>query len=384
MLKKMPIKLRLTVLSMLLLTLCCVGLTTILNLSANRMANTIEATLMTPARTIGREAPPRAGAEQAVSERAVSGQAALVSLDQAQVARVAFLNESIAAMILFVVLGGGLTYFISGRALRPLKDLSGQMKNRTVHNLSEKLPVPESRDEIAELTCAFNEMSAKLEAAFAMQKRFSQSAAHELRTPLTVIKTKVEVFGKRQAPTPAEYGHLLSTILPHIDRLAELIKDLLNLTNMDAINCDEPINLMALLGDVAAELSGLAQEKGIRVTVAGETLDIQGNASLLHRAFYNLVENAIKYNRDGGEVEIQLSCAAGKRVIAVSDGGIGIAQSARALIFEPFYRVDKSRSRQMGGAGLGLSTVKAIIEKHHGSITVSERPTGGTVLTVTL
>lgn len=374
MMKKIPIRLRLTALSILLLSVCCAGLTVILNLSASRMVNVIEAT---PVR------PPAAAADEG-GEIPPLPMTVLTPSKQAQAARYQFQYQSVLVMLLVILTGGGLTYYMTGKALTPLQELRAQMNNRTVHNLSEELVVPHSRDEIADLTVSFNQMSNKLNEAFAMQKRFSQSAAHELRTPLTVLKTKVDVFKKKRAHTPAEYDKLLSVITTHTDRLSDLVKDLLDLTNMDALDCNEKLALKALLLELAQELAPLAAERGVTLSVGGIEQQITGNKSLLHRAFYNLVENGIKYNLENGAVSISVDCSQGRPAVHISDTGIGIPQEMQELIFEPFFRVDKSRSRQMGGAGLGLATVRAIIEKHHGQIAVEKKPAGGTVFTVTL
>lgn len=377
MLKKMPIRLRLTVLSILLLTTCCVGLTVILNLSANHMADVIESIPIMPATQVTPNAEPT---EQTLA----LGVTELNPPDGTQMARDNFLHQSILYMLLVVALGGGLTYYISGKALKPLQELSSQMKNRTVHNLSEDLPIPEGHDEIADLTYSFNEMSGKLNEAFAMQKRFSQSAAHELRTPLTVLKTKVDVFKKKKEHTPEEYDKVLSIIATHTNRLSDLVKNLLNLTNMDALPCNEAIKLKKMLADVSEELSDLTKDKNVTVTLCGEEQTVFGNHSLLHRAFYNLIENAIKYNTENGKVQILITSALDRCTVRIADTGIGVPDELWELIFEPFFRVDKSRSREMGGTGLGLSTVKSIVDKHHGQITILENPAGGTVFEITL
>ncbi|MEG1190748.1 MAG: ATP-binding protein [Oscillospiraceae bacterium] len=387
MLKKVPIRLRLTILSVLLLSLCCLGLTMILNLSANKMADVIEAMPVTPAVEAGKD-PKGAEAEKNPPTAEMMPEIGLSAItspsEGSAAARNRFFQSSLIYMILVVVAGGGMTYYISGKALRPLGELNSQMKNRTVHNLSDTLPIPQSHDELAELTRSFNEMSAKLEEAFAMQKRFSQSAAHELRTPLTVLKTKVEVFKKKPAHTAEEYESLLSVITSHTNRLSALVKDLLDLTNMDALDCNEDLELKALGAEVAEELSGLAEARGVRLELLGGEQRTKGNRSLLHRALYNLLENAIKYNVENGSVELLVSAEENKSLITITDSGVGIPRDARELIFEPFYRVDKSRSRQMGGAGLGLATVKSIIDKHQGKITVSENPKGGTIFRLSL
>lgn len=378
MMKKMSIRLRLTILSIFLLIFCCIGLTVILNYSANRMADVIEAVPVTPAVEFGAKITPSMQVTTAIDMET------LMPSETSQAARNRFLYQSFAYAGMIIVLGGVLTYYVSGKALRPLQELSAQMKNRTVHNLSQELPLPQSKDEIADLTRSFNEMSGKLDEAFAMQKRFAQSAAHELRTPLAVIKTKVDVFEKKQIHTPEEYHKLVTVITTYINRLSDLVKDLLNLSNMDALDCDEQIELKKMLFDVVHELSSLAAEKKLAITMEGIEKEIVGNKSLLHRAFYNLIENAIKYNVEGGTVRISVMTNENQVTIAVSDSGIGIPSELGEQIFEPFFRVDKSRSRQMGGAGLGLPMVKAVVDKHHGILKWSENPGGGSVFTITL
>lgn len=373
----MSIQLRLTVLSVLLLTVCCVGLTIILNVSASRMADVIETIPLITAQM----AQP---GEVLLEEMNTIEQIPITKAETSQGARTEFLKNSIFYVVFVVIIGGGMTYYLSGKALQPLKALSVQMNNRTVHNLSEDLPMPESRDEIADLTCAFNEMSRKLDDAFAMQKRFSQSAAHELRTPLAVLKTKVEVFKKKKEHTPEAYDKLLCVIITQTNRLGDLVRDLLSLTNRDELLGNEAVELKDMLSDICNELSEIAKDKHINVIVCGQESIVQGSQSLLHRAFYNLIENAIKYNVEGGKVIVEMSKSEEHTVISIADTGIGIPVNLQELIFEPFFRVDKSRSRQMGGAGLGLSIVKSIVDKHHGQLKVSNNLGGGTIFEVIL
>ncbi|MEG0766120.1 MAG: histidine kinase dimerization/phospho-acceptor domain-containing protein, partial [Clostridia bacterium] len=271
MLKRIPLRLRLTLLSILLLAACCVGLTIVLNLSAYHMADAIEAIPMMPSIPLTPSIKPPPAAETSASHLS----------EKSQRARSTFSYQSILYMLFVVAIGGGLTYNLSGKALQPLRELSHQMHHRTVHNLSQALPVPKSHDEIADLTRAFNEMSRKLGDVFAMQKRFSQSAAHELRTPLAVLQTKVEVFAKKKEHTAVEYDQLLSVITTHTHRLTNLVKDLLDLTNMDALACDETIALKALLAEVTAALSEPAKEKNVSLTLVGEEQMIRGNRTLL-------------------------------------------------------------------------------------------------------
>ncbi|MBZ9685667.1 HAMP domain-containing histidine kinase [Clostridium estertheticum] len=377
MLKKMPLRLRLTFLTILLLTICCVGLTLILNLSAFRMVDMIEATSMTPAKSTVEEKIP-----SPLNDTALSIPTPPSTISQS--ARKGFRLESIFYMMLIISFGGALTYYISGKALKPVNELSCQMKKRNVLNLSEDIEIPKAKDEISDLTLSFNEMMHKLNEAFLMQQRFSQSAAHELRTPLAVLQTKVEVFKKKKSHTSEEYESLIEVIGNHTNRLIALVKNLLDMTNMEDLELNEEISLKNLVDDVASALSLLSKDKNILINLPSDDRTVLGNYDLLYRAFYNLIENAIKYNNANGQIDISIIFGGEKSVVEISDTGIGIPQDMQQIIFEPFFRVDKSRSRQMGGAGLGLSIVKTIIDKHNGEITVTDNKNGGSCFKIVL
>lgn len=380
MLKKMPIRLRLTVMTVTLLTVCCVGLTLILNLSADRMATKIDATLVLPAKEIGED-----GSFNDSFQAPASSLVPTVPSDDSQKARVDFRMESIIYMLLVVVGGGLLTYYISGKALKPLDTLNGQVKNINVHNLSETLSVPPTKDEIAELTVTFNEMTDKLDNVFTMQGRFSANAAHELRTPLAVLQTKVDVFKKKADHTKEEYDALISVIEKQTNRLRGLVDNLLDMTNMDVIGEQSSIYVKDMFEDIILELSHIAKDNHVTLSLDCDHSVVFGNTDLLYRAFYNLVENGIKYNIDGGTVEVIVNRLSKEQVlIQIKDTGIGIDEKDKVDIFEPFYRIDKSRSRQMGGAGLGLSIVDSIIKKHNGMLTVTDNENGGTCFNIIL
>lgn len=365
--RKLSLRMRLTIISVVLLLTCCLGLTAMLNWAAGAMADTIEAATITPALSDGQVA-------------ALPMTAASVSRD----ARDLFLLQSWAGVLLICAVGGVLTWFITGKALRPLGILSREMENCTVETLSRELSIPETRDEVASLTRSFNEMSRKLGDAFSAQRRFAQSAAHELRTPLTVLKAKVDVFSKRPQHTKEEYEELLSLVRRQTDRMAELVNDLLGLTGMDQLSCVQPVDLDSVLREAIQELELLAENNHVTVSLRADRIQVPGNPNLLHRTFANLVENAVKYNVPGGSVDVVAEKENGCAVIRVSDTGPGIPEDQKQQIFEPFYRVDKSRSRQMGGAGLGLATAKAVVDKHSGTITVENGAGGGSVFTVRL
>ncbi|MFJ7734966.1 sensor histidine kinase [Lysinibacillus sp. NPDC097287] len=380
MLKNMPIRLRLTVMTVALLTVCCVGLTLILNFSANRMATRIDATVIIPAQEVGEER----WMEES-TPAASSGMAPPVSSEASHKAKIDFRIESIIYMFLVIISGGFLTYYLSGKALKPLDTLNDQVKNINVHNLSETLSVPPTKDEIAELTGTFNEMTDKLNDSFMMQRRFSASAAHELRTPLAVLQTKVDVFKKKKIHTTEEYDALINVIEKQTKRLRGLVASLLDMTNMDDSVEQSSFFVKDIFEDIISELSHITKDKNVTMTLDCDSSVVFGNTDLLYRAFYNLVENGIKYNIEGGKVEVLVNRLNKEQVsIKIIDTGIGIADEYKKKIFEPFYRVDKSRSRQLGGTGLGLSTVDSIIKKHNGTITVSDNESNGTCFHVIL
>lgn len=215
-----------------------------------------------------------------------------------------------------------------------------------------------------------------------MQKRFSQNAVHELRIPLSVIKTKLDVFKKKSNRTKEEYETLLTIIERYVERLSNLVQELLELTNMDALEYTQTIHIKAILKEVVEELSIPAKEKNIKISLIREEQSLQGNADLMYWAFYNLVENAIKYNIENGSIEIELINIENGIKVLIKD--TGIPYKVRNLIFESFFRVDKSRSRKLGGAGLGLSIVKNIIEQHQGKISVSDSIYDGTCFIIIL
>lgn len=217
-----------------------------------------------------------------------------------------------------------------------------------------------------------------------MQKRFSADAAHELRTPLAVLTTKIDVFKKKTSHSKEQYDELITIFEKQTARLSELVVTLLEMTDMNDDFDKEPIHLQAILQEVVTELSPIADEKEIELHLTGVDGAVQGNIDLLYRAFYNIVENAIKYNHAGGAVNIQVQSNNHQIMVAIKDTGIGISDEEKKNIFEPFYRVDQSRSRAMGGSGLGLAIVEGIMNKHNGKITVTSNETGGTCFQIFL
>ncbi|MFJ8511627.1 sensor histidine kinase [Lysinibacillus xylanilyticus] len=378
MLKKMPIRLRLTAMMVFLLTICCVGLTLILNFSAGIMATKIDAAATVLPAQVDVEDSKAIDNFQTPPNFIMS-----TPSEDAEKAITDFQFESIFYMLLVIFGGGVLTYYVSGKVLKPLDTLNSQIKNRTVHNLSETMVIPPSNDEIAELTLSFNEMTDKLNDAFMMQSRFSANAAHELQTPLAVLKTKVDVFKKKHTHSTEEYDALISVFEKQTQRLSELVRSLLDMTNMNDRFAKETICLRDVLEDIVSELAHIADEKDVKLFLDCNESVVYGNTDLFYQALYNIVENGIKYNVDGGMVIITVEKNNKQVIVEIKDTGIGIPDEEKKNIFEPFYRVDKSRSREMGGSGLGLAIVQSIINKHNGKITVTDNENGGTWFKIT-
>ncbi|WP_051236944.1 sensor histidine kinase [Paenibacillus pinihumi] len=373
MLKKISIRLRLTLVIVAVLTICCVILTLTLNISAvkftHRLPSPIESSVLNT----------NSSDYMKQTEMILTGR-----MPSHETAWQIYHKESILYMLLTIIGGGIFAYIATGHALKPLNDLNEQVINRTVHNLSETMPVPPANDEIAGLTASFNTMTDRLNEAFLMQQRFSANAAHELRTPLTVLRTKLDVFRKKSTHPIDEYNALLATIEKQTSRLSGIVHNLLELTNIPENFDKEAFDLIDTLQDIVEELSPIAAEKKLSLQLLSDESRVLGNRDLLYHAFYNLVENAIKYNFQNGHVLIRSWSDPTQTTIQIVDTGIGIPEKFKKNIFEPFYRVDNSRSRNLGGAGLGLSIVKTIINMHDGEIHLTDNKGGGCCFEVTL
>ena len=306
-----------------------------------------------------------------------------------------FQIRSLIATILIILLSSACTYFVSRRALKPLHNLSTKVEKIQAQNLSEPLEVPDSNDEISKLTLSFNEMLSRLNDAFTAQKQFSASAAHELRTPLAVMQTNLEVARKKE-PSTDEYLELFSMIQEQTGRLSHLAEILLDMTGIQTIKRSETFSLAELTDEVLCDLTSIAEQKQIKLIQEDGDCTITGSYLLLYRAVYNLVENAIKYNHPGGKVTVNIQqkksllnaavspALADCALVEVSDTGIGISPEYQEKIFTPFFRVDKSRSRAMGGAGLGLALVNEIARQHGGEVKVLKSDKNGSTIALIL
>ena len=300
-----------------------------------------------------------------------------------------FLLRSVIATTIIILLSSVCTYFLTKKALTPLQKLTSEVSQIQAQNLSTQLPVPNSKDEIAQLTSSFNEMLTRLDNAFSTQKQFSANAAHELRTPLAVLQTNLEVFEKKQKPEMIEYRQLFTMIKEQTASLSQLVGTLLDMTNLKSVPRTDQVSLEELVDEVFCDLDPIAEKAGISIHFNDSSnqdlhTDVTGSYVLLYRAVYNLVENAIKYNRPHGSVSVSVKQENGQAMVLVTDTGIGISHENQKKIFDPFFRVDKSRSRAMGGAGLGLALVDSIAKEHRGTVKVLESSSAGSTIVLML
>ena len=299
------------------------------------------------------------------------------------------LFDALGILLVVIVAGSCVAYFLIGHYTKPVQQLSAHMKEISPNTLSDSIEIEGGGEEIQELVKSFNQMTEQLDEAFAMQRRFSAGAAHELRTPIAVLRTKLDVFKKKKREQ-REYDELITTMETYIDRLSSIITDLLEFAETSELGETEDVSLDSVVKTVVDDLKLVAQNNMINMQIdiqpkaqsEAQTFIVKGNTNLLYRALYNLVENAIRYNNEEGSVNITLETRGQEGVIIIADTGVGIASEQRELVFEPFYRVNKSRSREFGGAGIGLSLVKTILKRHGASITVSENNPQGSVFTI--
>ena len=304
-----------------------------------------------------------------------------IVLDVAGIER-SILSDALVILVFVIIAGSCAAYLLAGHYTKPIKQLSSHMRELAPDSLSRPIEVESGGEEIQELVKSFNQMTGQLSEAFAMQSRFSVSAAHELRTPLAVLRTRLDVFKKKEREQK-EYDELVQTMETYVDRLSSLISNLLELTETGELPEVEDVSLDSVIKTVVKDLEPVAHEHEVKIHTDIEPLTVRGNGSLLYRALYNLVENAIRYNEKEGSITIDLKNQDMAGMVKIADTGVGIAPEARELIFEPFYRVNKSRSREFGGAGIGLSLVKAILKRHGAFIAVDANEPQGSVFTIT-
>ena len=292
-------------------------------------------------------------------------------------------KNSLIISAVLALLGGVATYFISGHALRPIREFSDKIEEVQAQNLADSKLEENKVKELNQLSVSYNKMLGRLSDAFEIQRQFTANAAHELRTPLALMQVQLDSYNSGQHPgSDAETVQTIKMVTEQNDRLSKMVKTLLDMSELQTVGRDEAIMVDALVDEVLADLEPLAREKHVDMTGKCEAITIVGSDILIYRLVYNLVENAIKYNHPGGQVTVSASRKEKRVCLSVADTGNGIPEELRERVFEPFFRVDKSRSRALGGVGLGLALVHEIVRVHEGSITVRSNPSGGTVFEV--
>ena len=288
-------------------------------------------------------------------------------------------NSFIISAVL-ALMGGVVTYFISGHALRPIREFSDKIEEVEAQNLADSRIEENKVKDLNQLSISYNRMLTRLSDAFEVQRQFTANAAHELRTPLSLIQVQLDLYNAARHPgNDADTMQTIKMVTEQNDRLNKMVKTLLDMSELQTVGRDEVIAVDALVDEVLADLEPLAQEKNITLVENCKNITMRGSDILIYRMVYNLVENAIKYNHVDGQVIVTAYQEENHVHLSVEDTGSGIPEELKERVFEPFFRVDKSRSRELGGVGLGLALVREIVRVHDGSITVRSNPSGGTV-----
>lgn len=293
-------------------------------------------------------------------------------------------RNSLIITVLLALLGGVVTYFISGHALRPIREFSDKIEEVQAQNLSDSRIEENNVKELNQLGISYNKMLERLSEAFEIQRQFTANAAHELRTPLALMQVQLDLYNSASHPgNDADTLQTIKMVTEQNDKLNRMVKTLLDMSELQTMGRDDKIILDAIVEEVLADLEPLAVEKNIKLIGKCEDATMIGSDILIYRLVYNLVENAIKYNHPLGQVTVTAYQRNKHVYLSVEDTGSGIPKELRERVFEPFFRVDKSRSRELGGVGLGLAFVREIVRVHDGSICIKSGKTGGTIFEVT-
>ena len=294
-------------------------------------------------------------------------------------------KNSLIISAVLALLGGVVTYFISGHALRPIREFSDKIEKVQAQNLADSRIEENQVKELNQLSVSYNRMLERLSDAFEIQRQFTANAAHELRTPLALMQVQLDLYHSNSHPdNDADTVQMIKMVTEQNDRLNKMVKTLLDMSELQTVGRDDEIVLDALVDEVLEDLEPLAEGKNIRLIGKCKDITMAGSDILIYRLVYNLVENAIKYNHSGGQVTVTADRKEKHVYLSVEDTGDGIPEELKERVFEPFFRVDKSRSRELGGVGLGLALVREIVRVHDGSITVKSNPSGGTIFEVVL
>ncbi len=372
--KKLSLQWRITLMTALLIGVTCVAMNYLLGCSGRHYMDSIGTSIQFSGDT--------AGGEPAFFDPALAedDQELTIIIHGAQASFITT-NWYITAAVM--VLGGVLAYFVSGHALKPLHSFAAQVEKVEPNNLTDMKITEEVLPEFRQFSRSFNQMLDRLDEGFTAQRQFTGNAAHELRTPLALMQARIELFAAEHPSMPPETAEFLTLLREQTERLTQMTKTLLEMSALQSVPRNDRIQLAPMMEEILTDLAPLAEKNGITLTCGGDGA-MTGSDGLLYRLLFNLTENAIKYNRPGGTVRLTVQEEAARLVIRVADTGCGIPESYRESIFQPFFRVDKSRSREYGGVGLGLSLVWAIAELHGGSVCVEDSSEAGTTIAVQL
>ena len=374
--KRISLQWRITLMTVLLIGVTCVAMNLLLCSSGVYYMDTIADSLQGGGTVILNDG----GAASFDPQLIAPNEELTIVVDGAQ-GRFRTTNWYITAAV--TLLSGILAYFVSGRALKPLRSFASQVEMVQMTNLADMKIDEDVLPEFKQLSRSFNQMLERLNTAFAAQRQFTGNAAHELRTPLALMQAQLELFFAEHPDVLPETAEFLSLLQEQTERLTQMTKTLLEMSNLQQVARNEQIQLAPMIEEIFTDLAPLAEEDGISLEVEGDGV-MTGSDALIYRLLFNLTENAVKYNRPGGSVRISVTQEPEKLLIRVSDTGCGIPDEFQRSIFQPFFRVDKSRSREYGGVGLGLSLVWEIANLHGGSVWVEKSSEKGTTIAVDL
>ena len=374
--RRLSLQWRITLMTVLLIGVTCIAMNLLLCSSGVYYMDTITDTLQGDSTVILNGE----GAESFDPQLITPNENLAIVVNGAQ-GRFRTTNWYITAVV--TVLSGILAYFVSGRALKPLRSFASQVEKVQLNNLADMRINEDVLPEFRQLSHSFNQMLERLNNAFAAQRQFTGNAAHELRTPLALMQAQLELFSAEHPDVLPETAEFLTLLREQTERLTQMTKTLLEMSNLQQVARNEHIQLAPMIEEIFTDLAPLAEKNDIALEVEGDGAMI-GSDALIYRLLFNLTENAVKYNRHGGSVRVTVSQESEKLLIRVSDTGRGIPEEFQRSIFQPFFRVDKSRSREYGGVGLGLSLVWEIADLHGGSVWVEESSDKGTTIAVEL
>ena len=374
--KRISLQWRITLMTVLLIGVTCVAMNLLLCSSGVYYMDTIADSLQGGGTVILNDG----GAASFDPQLIAPNEELTIVVDGAQ-GRFRTTNWYITAAV--TLLSGILAYFVSGRALKPLRSFASQVEMVQMTNLADMKIDEDVLPEFKQLSRSFNQMLERLNTAFSAQRQFTGNAAHELRTPLALMQAQLELFSAEHPDMRPETAEFLTLLREQTERLIQMTRTLLEMSNLRQVARNERIQLAPMIEEIFTDLAPLSDKRGVTLTAEGNGI-MTGSDALIYRLIFNLTENAVKYNRQGGSVRVSVTQKPEKLLLRVSDTGCGIPKEYQRSIFQPFFRVDKSRSREYGGAGLGLSLVWEIANLHGGSVWVEESSDKGTTIAVEL